>query len=98
MRPTVPWIAAMVAIVAFVLATVLSPVQDHGARVVFLGIIVALMFVGTLLMTRVPGNRVGAMPLTAGILMCAAVTVGGLPATIAVRPTRAGVWLRGSKR
>jgi len=70
------WTAAVAAVVAFMLATALSPVQDLSASVMFLGIVVSLALVGALLMTRVPGNRIGAMLLAAGILLTTGVGLG----------------------
>jgi len=70
------WTLAVAAILVFILATALSLVQDPSASVMFFGIVVSLALVGALLMTRVPGNRIGAMLLTAGVLLSAGVGLG----------------------
>ena len=85
-----PWVIAAAAIVVFVLASVLDPNLDASANALFFGIATSLLLVGALLRTRVPGNRVGAMLLIAGVMLTTGVALGTY--SIAGRPsqTRSG--------
>ena len=70
------WALAVATIPVFIVATVRNPAQDPSASFMFFGIVMSLALVGALLMTRVPGNRIGAMLLTAGILLTVGVGLG----------------------
>jgi hypothetical protein len=65
------WILTLACIVVFIVGSVLSPAPDVAASALFFGIATSLLLVGALLMTRVPGNRVGAMLLIAGVMLTA---------------------------
>src|SRR6476620_8840103 len=75
-RSRAVWLVAMATIVGFVPATVLNPVMDGGPSLLYLAIIASLVLVGALLATRVPQNRIGALLLAAGVMMCAEVALG----------------------
>jgi hypothetical protein len=70
------WVVAGASIGLFVLAWILYPAEDDGANVLFFGVVTSLVLVGALLQTRVPGNRVGAMLLTAGVMLSTGVALG----------------------
>jgi hypothetical protein len=71
-----PWVIAVAAIVVFVLTSVLDPNLDAAANALFFGIATSLVLVGALLRTRVPGNRVGALLLIAGVMLTSGVVLG----------------------
>jgi len=71
-----PWVIAVAAIVVFVLTSVLDPNLDAAANALFFGIATSLVLVGALLRTKVPGNRVGALLLIAGVMLTSGVVLG----------------------
>ncbi len=71
-----PWVVAVAAIVVFLLTSVLDPNLDAAANALFFGIATSLVLVGALLRTRVPGNRVGALLLIAGVMLTGGVVTG----------------------
>src|SRR4029079_12737818 len=70
-----PWVIAVAAIVVFALTSVLDPNLDAAANALFFGIATSLVLVGALLRTRVPGNRVGALLLIAGVMLTGGVVL-----------------------
>jgi len=70
-----PWAAAVVAMVAFVVASAADPELDLGANALFFGIVVSSGLVGALLMTRAPGNRIGAFLLASAMLLTTGVSL-----------------------
>ncbi len=59
----------------FIVASGVDPKLDVSANALFFSIVVACGFVGALLMTRAPGNRIGSLLLTSGIMLTAGVTL-----------------------
>jgi len=71
-----PWVIAVAAIVVFAVTSVLDPNLDAAANALFFGIATSLVLVGALLRTKVPGNRVGALLLIAGVMLTGGVVLG----------------------
>ena len=64
-----PWVAAAAASVLVGIASILAPVGDPGASLLYEIAITTFTLVGALLITRVPGNKVGGLLLAAGLIM-----------------------------
>jgi hypothetical protein len=70
------WLTAVGAVALLLVATAVDPGVDLGASALYLGVVTSSGFVGALLITRVPGNRVGGLLLATAVLLAAAVGLG----------------------
>jgi hypothetical protein len=76
MRGIVAWGLAVGSIVAFFGASLVDPRGDALTIVMFGGLITSSVAVGALLIIRVPGNPVGALLLTTGVLVAVFTMLG----------------------
>jgi hypothetical protein len=88
-----PWLVAVASLAVFALGNVLYPSDDAelAFTVMFSAITGAFVFVGALLVARVPGNRIGYLMLGSGALLATTVTIGTLSIVGAERGSAAEV-------
>jgi hypothetical protein len=72
----VAWAIAIVDVVAILIVSLVDPALDGASGLLYVVGIASFVFVGALLRSRVPGNPIGALLLTAGTLLVVAVSVG----------------------
>ena len=86
-----PWLVAVASLLVFALSNLLYPSADADPAftLMFSGIIGAFVFVGALLVARVPGNPIGYVMLGSGAFLATTVLVGTLAILGAARATLA---------
>ena len=72
----VAWAIAIVDVVAILIVSLVDPALDGASGLLYAVGIASFVFVGALLRTRVPGNPIGGLLLTAGTLLVVAVSIG----------------------
>ncbi len=72
----VAWAIAIVDVVAILIVSLVDPALDAASGLLYAVGIASFVFVGALLRTRVPGNPIGGLLLTAGTLLVVAVSIG----------------------
>ena len=70
------WTIAIVDVVAILIVCLIDPALDVASGLLYAVGIAQFVFVGALLVTRVPANPIGGLLLTAGTLLVVAVSVG----------------------